>query len=139
MQVVSDFPRRVRCVALGSTVFKIDPSSNRVARKSRTDGVLKDLPVGEGAVWVNTRSVPVARLNPTTGEFEPAVSDPLLASLDVDATVSSLSAADGFVWYANDLSKFARLDPVTEQVDLLELDLSARDIAVYQKALAALG
>jgi serine/threonine protein kinase len=114
---------------LGTQVIKIDPASNQVVAKYRTDGTPLDVAVGEGSVWATTRTITLTRLDPESREFVPPASVPLsIVGADVSAL---LATGNGFVWYATDESAFARFDTRTNQVEILELDLSARGLAVY--------
>jgi streptogramin lyase len=116
---------------LGATVFKIDPATNNVVASYRSAGFLLNLTVGEGTVWITTRETPLARLDPLSGEFVPVESfTGSVANLGPDSN-AFLGTGSGFVWYANDISKFARLDSRTDRLEILELDLAARDLAVY--------
>jgi streptogramin lyase len=116
---------------LSATVFKIDPATNNIAASYRSAVFLVNLTVGEGSVWITTRETPLARLDPLSGEFVPAGSfPPNFVNLGPDSN-AFLGTGGGFVWYANDRGTFGRLDARTDQIEILELDLAARDLAVY--------
>jgi YVTN family beta-propeller protein len=96
--------------SVGRTVWRIDPSSGRVAATIRLRFVPGKIAAGEGAVWVTAMlDDTVWRIDPTTNR----VTVPIRVGRGIDG----IAAGEGAVWVASSFDNtVSRIDPRTNTV-----------------------
>jgi YVTN family beta-propeller protein len=96
--------------SFGRTVWRIDPSSRRVAATIPLPFVPGRIAAGEGAVWVTAMlDDTVSRIDPTTNR--------ITATIRVGRGIDGIAAGGGAVWVANSFDNtISRIDPRTNAV-----------------------
>jgi streptogramin lyase len=104
----------------GSTVLRIDPTTDQVVAKVSVPSSSTTLVVGEGAVWVATSRARLLRIDPNTNI--------VTATSPLDATPASMTAGLGRLWVLNvsEASSVSVIDPVDGAiVDSIQVPLRA--------------
>ena len=115
------------------TVYRIDPESDAVVGETRvSDGYIRDLAVGEKAVWVTGETSPsgettgppgseLVRLDPGTGEVTARI--PVNTSDERGDGAGGVAVGEGAVWVTGAEGEVRRVDPETGAVvERLNLD-----------------
>ncbi len=96
--------------ALGRTVWRVDPVSERVTATIDVPFVPRGIAAGEGAVWVSSLlDDTVARIDPTAAR--------ITRTIHVGRGASGIAAGRGAVWVANSIDgTVSRIDPRSNEV-----------------------